>query len=269
MKRVAIIFLLSLFMGLSCVYSYSEIIDRIVAVVNEEVITLTDVRIGEVFGLYSGEIEEEGGDPRSQVLERLIDQKVVIQLSGKDVLIKREELDGFLLQIAQKLGADEVERRLMQFGLSQQDLRDYIREMIKYKGIISQIFSRVNPVSLKEMEDYYQEVYVPAQKEKNVEPKPMMEILDEIETSVNQEKTKSQIEDWVRNLREESDIQITKDGMKSLALLDYSRVEVASDTRHSARCCGRPPLLRCNEVDGVRSARPKGKRYRHMMINYL
>ena len=49
--------------------------------------------------------------------------------------------------------------------------------------------------------------------------------------------------------------------------MSYSRVEVALDTRHSARCCGRPPLLRCNEVDGVRSARPKGKRCRHMMIS--
>ncbi len=47
--------------------------------------------------------------------------------------------------------------------------------------------------------------------------------------------------------------------------LDYSRVEVASGTRHSARCCGRPPLLRCNEVDGVRSARPKEKRCRHRL----
>ncbi len=49
--------------------------------------------------------------------------------------------------------------------------------------------------------------------------------------------------------------------------MSYSRVEVAVDTRHSARCCGRPPLLRCNEVDAVRPARPKGKKCRHMMIN--
>jgi len=50
--------------------------------------------------------------------------------------------------------------------------------------------------------------------------------------------------------------------------LGHSRVEVAGDTRHSARCCGRPLLLRCNEVDGVRSARPKGKRCRHKTICY-
>jgi len=47
--------------------------------------------------------------------------------------------------------------------------------------------------------------------------------------------------------------------------MSYSRVEVAVDTRHSARCCGRPPLLRCNKVDAVRSARPMGKRCRHKL----
>ena len=230
MKRAAIIFLLCVFIGLSCVYSQSEIIDWIVAVVNEEVITLTDVRIAEAFGLYAEEIEKEGRDPRLQILERLIDQKVVIQLSSEEVLIKSEELDELLMQVTQRLGADEMERRLMQFGLAREDLKGCIREIIRYKNIISQIFSRVNPVSLKEIEDYYQEIYVPAQKEKKLDPKPMMEILDEIESRVKREKTKAQIEEWIRNLREKSDIQITKDGLKSLALLDYSRVEVASDS---------------------------------------
>lgn len=217
MKRVAVIFLLFVFIGFSYIYSQSEIIDRTVAVVNEEVITLTDVRIAEAFQLYSGEIEEEGGSSRSQILERLIDQKVVIQLSREEVVIENEELDGRLIQITQRLGADEVERRLAQFGLTRQDLKDCIREKMRYQAIISQIFSRVNPVSLKEIEDYYQEIYIPAQKEKKVEPQPMMEILNEIETSVKQEKTKAQIEDWIKNLKEESDIQITKDGLKSLA----------------------------------------------------
>jgi len=214
MKRAKIIFVLCVFVGLSCIYSHSEIIDRIVAVINEEVITLTDVRIAEAFGLYAEEIEEEGGDPRSQILERLIDQKVVVQLSSEDVLIKYEELDEFLMRITQRLGADEVERRLMQFSLVREDLRDFVREIIRYRTFISQIFSRVNPVSLKEIENYYQEIYVPEQKEKKVEPQPMMEILDEIESRVKQEKTRAQIKDWIKNLRDKSDIQIIKDGLK-------------------------------------------------------
>jgi peptidyl-prolyl cis-trans isomerase SurA len=215
-KRAVVRFILCVFVGLSGVYSRSEIIDRLVAVVNEEVITLTDVRIAEAFGLYAGEVEAGKGDPRSQILEKLIDQKVVIQLSREVVLIKDEELDGLLMEITQKLGPDEVERRLTLFGLGREDLKSYIRKIIRYQAIISRIFSRVNPVSVKEIEDYYQNRYIPAQKKKNVDPQPLMEILDEIETRVNQEKNKVQIEDWIEYLREKSDIQITKDGLKSL-----------------------------------------------------
>ena len=40
-----------------------------------------------------------------------------------------------------------------------------------------------------------------------------------------------------------------------LFYLDYSRVEVAADERHRVCSCGRPPQMRCNEADAVRSAR--------------
>ena len=189
-------------------------VDRIVAVVNEEVITLTDVRIAEAFGLYAEEIEEGTEDPRSLILQRLIDQKVVIQLSGNEVLIEGEILDEGLNRITQKMGAEEAEKRLRQFGLDWEDMKDFLRERIIFETIISERFSKVNPVSLEEIEEYYQRNYVPAQREKGVEPKPMMEILDEIESGIKQEKIEAQIQDWIKNLREKSDIQIIKGGLK-------------------------------------------------------
>jgi len=216
-KRAAILFLLSVFIGLSFVYSYSQMVDRIVAVVNEEVITLTDVQVAEAFGLYAGEIDEDDEDFLLLILKRLIDQKVVIRLSGEVESIKGEEMDKFLMRIAQRLGSDEIERRLTHFGLDWENLKDYIREKMTYQTIISQKFSKVNPVSLKEIEDYYQKIYVPAQREKGAEPEPMMEILDEIESNIKQEKMKAQVEDWIKNLKDRSDIQIIKGGLKSPA----------------------------------------------------
>lgn len=215
MKRAAILFLLSAFIGSTFIFSGSQMVDRIVAVINEEVITLTDVRIAEAFGLYAEEIGEEEEDPRSLILQKLIDQKVVIQLSGEEVLIDAEKLDENLMRITQRLGADEVERRLTHFGLDWENLKDFLREKMAYQTIISERFSKVNPVSLKEIEEYYQRSYVPAQKEKGVEPKPMMEILDEIESGIKQEKIEAQIQDWIMNLRDKSDIQIIKGGLKS------------------------------------------------------
>lgn len=215
MKRAAILFFLSAFIGSTFIFSGSQMVDRIVAVVNEKVITLTDVRIAEAFGLYAEEIGEEEEDPRSLILQKLIDQKVVIQLSGEEVLIDAEKLDQNLMRITQRLGAEEVERKLTHFGLDWENLKDFLREKMAYQTIISERFSKVNPVSLKEIEEYYQRSYVPAQKEKGVEPKPMMEILDEIESGIKQEKVEAQIQDWIMNLRDKSDIQIIKGGLKS------------------------------------------------------
>ena len=45
--------------------------------------------------------------------------------------------------------------------------------------------------------------------------------------------------------------------------MDYSRVEVAVDTRHRVCSRGIPLQMPCNEVDAVRSARLKGKECRH------
>ena len=214
-KRAPILFLLSAFIGSTFIFSGSQMVDRIVAVVNEEVITLTDVRIAEAFGLYAEEMGEEAEDPRLLILQKLIDQKVVIQLSGEEVLIDAKRLDEQLMQVTQKLGVDEVERMLTRFGLDWENLKDFLHEKMAYQTIISERFSKVNPVSLREIEEYYQRSYVPAQKEKGVEPKPMMEILDEIESGIKQEKIKTQIRDWIMNLREKSDIQIVKGGLKS------------------------------------------------------
>lgn len=213
MKRAAIFFLLCMFICSTHSFSGSQMVDRIVAVVNEEVITLTDVRIAEAFGIYAEEIEEGAEDPRSLILGRLIDQKVVIQLSGNEVLIEGEILDESLEQITQRLGAEEAEKRLRQFGLDWEDFKNFLREKIAFETIISERFSKVNPVSLEEIEEYYQRSYVPAQREKGVEPKPMMEILDEIESGIKQEKIEAQIQDWIKNLRERSDIQIIKGGL--------------------------------------------------------
>lgn len=215
MKRVARVVLLSVFVGFSCVFSYSQTVDRIVAVVNEEVITWTDIQIVEAFGLWEDEIGGDTENARQLILERLIDQKLVIQLSGEDVSMETEEMDEFLMRITQKLGADGIDDRLMYFGLDREDLKDYIREKMSCQTIISQRFSKVNPVSLKDIEDYYNESYVPDQKDKGAEPQPMMEILDELESTIKQDKMKAQIEDWIRNLKEKSDIQIIKGRLKS------------------------------------------------------
>lgn len=189
---------------------FPEIIDRIVAVVNEQVITLTDLRIAEAFGLYDEELKEGDGSLRPLILEKLIDQKLAIQFSSQEVSIDKKDFDFFMGSIVKKIGFEEVQERLAEFGLERDDLRDYIQEKFIYQTIISRKFSQVSIVSLKEIEDYYKQIYVPSQREKGLEPQPMMELLNEIESAIKEKKMKVQVEDWIKNLRKKADIQIKK-----------------------------------------------------------
>lgn len=206
--RWAYFFLLANFiLLLSVVYVFSETVDRIVAVVNERVITLTDLRIAEAFALYDEELEEKPGSIRAMILERLIDQKLVIDIAGEEPLVEKKELDSFQGKIIEKLGYDHFQSKLEEFDLDLEDLRGYISEKIVYQKIISRRFGQRITVSVKEMEDYYRQSYVPSQREKGLEPRPMLELLDQIESRIILEKIKTQINDWIKNLRKKADIQ--------------------------------------------------------------
>lgn len=188
-------------------YSLAETVDHIVAVVNEKVITLTDMRIAETFCLYDEEIDPGAGNIHQLLLEMMVDQKLVVLLAGAEA-VEKEEVDSFQDKIIEKMGSGELEKKLEEFGLDRDDLREYIRDKIIYQKIINRRFGQGVIVSLEEIEDFYKGRYVPSQKEKEVEPKPMMEILKEIESTIKQEKAMSNVKDWINNLKTQADILI-------------------------------------------------------------
>jgi hypothetical protein len=188
-------------------FCYQDTIDRIVAVVDDRVITLTDIRIMEAFALYD-EIEQGAEEKASLILDRLIDQKLVLQLSPENIAVSQSELDEYRKILTARLGEEQVEKALDAFGLQWADLRPYLREKILYQKIISQRFGQTAVVSLEEIEEYYQRRYLPSQTEKGREPQPMMEMLVEIESIIRENKIERRVQDWLKNLRRQADIQI-------------------------------------------------------------
>lgn len=188
--------------------SGGEVIDRIMAVVNDEVITLTDIRIIDRFGLFQNLGQVEEADRQKVILDRLIDQKLVIQLTRERIGIAEEELEALLTDIIQTIDPGLAEKALLQFGLDWDDLKSYLREKLLYQKILSQRFDQGVIVRIDEIERYYEQVYIPSQRKKNSEPLPMIEVLDQIESALRRKKVEGQIREWVDNLKREADIQI-------------------------------------------------------------
>jgi hypothetical protein len=201
-----------------------EIVDGLVAVVNDDIITLTDLRIVQAFDLLGREMDKGVVYDHNDILESMIKQKLAVRMTGETDTIGADELGIALQRELDKLNKELLKSELERFDIKIDDLKEYLSEKILYQSVISRRFSREIFVNLKELEVYYEERYLPAQKEKNQKPQPMMKILSEIESIVKEEKAEKQIEEWLKYLIDKADIQVFTDKYPEyFNRLDYSR----------------------------------------------
>jgi len=211
LRRGMCLFLSVLFLMTSTFFSFSgsqEVIDRVAAVVNDNVITLSDVKIVASFNLFDEEEKESQEKDFFRILNLLINQKLVIGLTQESIPVEPESVEAAYQSLLKKLGYKAVKTRLDLFGLQKEDLEAYLFEKILFQRIIEDRFGLAVRVSLKEIEEFYREKIVPAQKTKNIEPLPMMDVLEEIESAIKKDKISTLVGEWLNNLRREADIQI-------------------------------------------------------------
>jgi hypothetical protein len=183
-------------------------VDGIVAVVNEEVITLTDFRIVHEFGIHRLDQENEPALSSRRILDGLIEQKLIILITNADINVRVVELERLYQQLSDSLGTELFQQKMAEFDLTREELYVYIREMSASRLMLAQRFQRTVSVTLREIEEYYEQTYVPEQRDKGQEPQPMVEILDMLEAEVKSEETNFLSEEWVRNLMKEADIRV-------------------------------------------------------------
>ncbi len=186
----------------------------IAAVVNERIITLVDIQIVEAFGIVEGPIGADLGAARLVILEKLIDQKVVLDLSRGQSPVDPARVDAEIARITGRLGEEETRARLARFGLSVADLRPYVEERLKVESVVADRFSRSVPVNLDEIEARYRDKYVPAEQAAGRTPRPFLEVVDALENEIRAEKIAVQSALWVQSLREQVEIEIRPEILK-------------------------------------------------------
>jgi len=185
-----------------------EVVDCVAAIVNGRPITLADVRIADSFGLVEVGPAETVEARRRIVLERLIDRKVLIDLTWERAPIDQGKVAQDVGRLLSRLGRDEAAARLSAFGLSAEDLRPYVEEAVLSESIVSNRFSHGPAVSLQEIEAYYAGTFIPAQVKLGRTAPPLIDVLDALEAEIKAAKAESQIALWIRNLRKQADIEI-------------------------------------------------------------
>ena len=184
--------------GVLCLFAaaaHGEILDRIVAVVEGHIITLSDVR-----------------------QERQIRMQLREQIPADEPALAREMVDNYLIdrQSADFAGLDvsqeEVEEELRIFvpqGTPSQAMRDAVTLRIRIAKFFDLRFRQFIRPTDEEIKNYYDNVFVPEAKSRGTNPvPPLTEVVDAIRNNLIQEQRNREIDMWLAGIHKRSNIEV-------------------------------------------------------------
>lgn len=210
-----------------------ELRDRVVAVVDEEAILLSDVE--ELVGL--GLVERRPGESdqalRERALEGLIEQRLRYQAAERFGFgrVSVEEIEAQVRAVAARFDSRAAFReRLAAVGMSEEELRQLLaRQLMVLNYVDERLGARVF-VSLDDIRAYYQDELVPRLQEAGQEAPPLDEVREEIRGLLKERRLDDEVARWTAELRREADVLTFLDEpLEELPPLRIRRTEPVSD----------------------------------------
>ena len=177
-----------------------EVVDRIVARVENDVILLSDVRaLSRYQQFLDGKSESD-----VQILDRLIDQWIVRTEAdvSRSPHPSEEDIDRGLSRVRNAFASEqEYETRRKQAGLTEQDVRAMVSSQLYLSNYLDSRFRPAVQIDPKEIEDFYQNAIVPRAKARGQEPPSLEAARDSIQEALIQNGINQQAEQWLKESR--------------------------------------------------------------------
>jgi hypothetical protein len=173
---------------------YSEVLDRIVAVIDDRfIITLSDVRKERMIQ------SALGGKPGSDesIIDGLIERHLV-----EEQIAQFRDIDVPEDAITQRLRSLQVPP-----GVSIEELRKVLIGEFRRRQFMIERFEQFIRVSDEELRKYYDEVYAPEARLRGERVAPLEEVTDAIRQNRILEKTNEEVGSWLMELRRRSIIE--------------------------------------------------------------
>ena len=188
-----------------------EIVDRIAARVENDIILLSDVRaLSRYQQFLDGKSETD-----AQILDRLIDQWMV----RTEADVSRfphpsdAEIDRGLERLRNSFTpAEQYEARRKQSGLSAAEVRGIVASQLYLSNYLDSRFRPAVQVDSKAIEDFYENAVVPQAKARGQDPPTLDAAHDLIQEALAQRGINEQAEKWLKESRARLHIENLLDG---------------------------------------------------------
>jgi len=145
----------------------AKIIEKIVAIVNGDIITLSELREISVPYLEKMQLkfslendEEQIKEIEKRILDQLIDEKLVKQEADRlEIAVDDKEVDIAVRDVMSKnnIAKDQFEQVLLEEGLTFEDYRKQLKEQMQKMRLLDQEIKSKIQITEKEVEKYYKE----------------------------------------------------------------------------------------------------------------
>lgn len=192
-----------------------RLVDRIVAVVNDEVITLGELdravalrRAHTLPGLSppcgTDEVADDSTDARRRTLECIIDSALVFQHVRRfpQTSHSPEQVDEALRRLIERFESRAAfEEELRRWSLSVGDVRRDLERQLMVQRYIDTRFRGFAEVSELEVREYYESELVPVLEESDAEVPSLEQVSEPIRRILRQRQINRRIDSWVEDLK--------------------------------------------------------------------
>jgi peptidyl-prolyl cis-trans isomerase SurA len=200
-----------------------QIVDRIAATVNGELVLESDVEEEERFTRLSPYGDAEGKSPNTEALNRLIDRTLILQQLASfprtpvtDAEIAKEEAD-LRKDLPACANADCASDKGWQNfiaaqGFTEDELRDRLRQRVQVLQFIEQRFRSAVRITDKQISDFYTNTMLPQYAKQNAAAPPLDTIHDRVQEVLLQQQVSVMLDEWLKTLRDSGRVRVLKHG---------------------------------------------------------
>ncbi len=210
MKKICAILTILACLAIQSSAQSQKLIDQILVVVNDEIITRTDL-------LWNLALDHTSPSPAGsvnsdllkQMLEVMIDQRLVYQEAAKipSAEVSQDEIDKKRNELIKEFpSGNAFLQRAESVGLTSAKIDEMMRERVLIERFVEFRFRSFVFVSENEIQKYYDEQLVPRIREGGQVPPPLEQVRDQINELLKREKFDQELDRWLKEARQRSDI---------------------------------------------------------------
>lgn len=177
-------------------------VDKIAAVVQDQIITFSDIDKAIHFYPNFRKPDEEENDFYNRILDDLINYRVVYLHYKNEFILQEEDYDEVQREVIKKIGSyNRLMIQLKSFDMNWTDFKNFILDRVVYETVIKkQLRIRIS-IQFNEIERFYNEEYLPLQKKLNLKPLSLYTMAPQIENHLKKVRAQEKLATWLKELR--------------------------------------------------------------------